>query len=100
MRSFLDRAEQYINLVRTGDLADKIKCFLIFENRRRHRAFGPDEKVDIGGGGESYFAQARKLIEDCLLITDIEFFCTRNRCLDQGHMQWTRGCARLHRTDS
>src|SRR5438034_377618 len=42
MPSLLDCAEQYINPVRTGDLADKLKCFLIFENRRRHRALRPD----------------------------------------------------------
>ena len=86
MRSLLDRAEQYIKSVRTADLADKIKCFLIFENGRWHCAFGPDQEIDVRCGCESYFTQARKFIKDCLLITDIEFFRARDRRLYQSYM--------------
>src|SRR4030095_13014042 len=67
LRALLGRAEQYINPVGTGDLADKIKCFLIFKNRRRHRTLRPDQQIDVGCRRESYATQTRKLIEDCLL---------------------------------
>src|SRR5207237_3771008 len=100
MRSLLDRAKQYIKSVRTGDLAHKIKCFLIFENGRWHCALGPDHEIDVRCGCESYFTQTRKFIKDCLLITDIEFFRARDRRLHQRYTQWMRGWPHLHRTDA
>jgi hypothetical protein len=84
---FVDCTKEQVYFVRAGDLADEIECFLVLKDGFGHGALRPNHEIDARCRRERYFAQPRKLIEDCLLITDIEFFRARHASLHQSDVQ-------------
>ena len=87
---FVDCTKEQVYFVRAGDLADEIECFPGPQGRvRAWRSPAKPKRSMPDADVSAIFAQPRKLIEDCLLITDIEFSargtpaCTKATC--NGH---------------